>query len=96
MGKLCENYNITLGHPTSYYPQGNGLVESSNTSIVTIIKHLLEENKKTWHTKLTFTLWANQVSTKRALGIYPLELVYGKDVVFPTYLGILVMKLLQE
>ena len=25
---FCSQYNITLGHSTTYYPQGNGLVES--------------------------------------------------------------------
>jgi transposase InsO family protein len=29
MEKFCRNYNITLGHSTSYYPQGNGLAKSS-------------------------------------------------------------------
>jgi hypothetical protein len=28
--KFCEDYNITLSHSTTYYPQGNGLAESSN------------------------------------------------------------------
>ena len=49
---FCNRYHITLGHSTAYYPQGNGLVESSNKSLINIIKKLLEENKKTWHKKL--------------------------------------------
>lgn len=39
---LCNKYHITLGHSTTYYPHGNGLVESSNKSLVNIIKKLLE------------------------------------------------------
>jgi transposase InsO family protein len=35
---FCSDYNITLGHSTSYYPQGNGLAESSNKSLTRIIK----------------------------------------------------------
>eukprot|EP00253_Pinus_taeda_P011737 PITA_11737 len=27
---FCHKYHITLGHSTAYYPQGNGLAESSN------------------------------------------------------------------
>ena len=34
-------YQIQLGHSTTYYPQGNGLVESLNKSLMTIIKKLL-------------------------------------------------------
>ena len=39
-------YHISLNHSTAYYPQGNGLVESSNKSLVRIIKKLLEDNKR--------------------------------------------------
>jgi transposase InsO family protein len=49
MINFCQKYNIILGHSTTYYPQGNGLVESSNKSLMTIIKKVLTENKKAWH-----------------------------------------------
>ena len=35
---FCHKYRIILGHSTTYYPQGNGLAESSNKSLVNIIK----------------------------------------------------------
>jgi len=41
-----HKYHITLGHSTAYYPQGNGLAEFSNKSLINIIKKVLEENKK--------------------------------------------------
>jgi hypothetical protein len=46
--KFYEQYGITLVHSTPYYPKGNGLVESSNKSLIMIIKKLLEDNKKAW------------------------------------------------
>lgn len=46
MIEFYNKYHILLGHYTTYYPQGNGLVESSNKSLVNIIKKLLHENKK--------------------------------------------------
>ena len=46
MINFCNKYHITLGHSTAYYPQGNGLAESSNKSLINIIKKLLEEKKK--------------------------------------------------
>jgi transposase InsO family protein len=45
--KFCEHFGITLVHSTPYYPQGNGPTESSNKSLIKIIKILLEDNKKT-------------------------------------------------
>ena len=96
MVKFCNKYNITLGHSMAYYTQGNGLVESSNKSLVNIIKKMLEENKKNWHRKLLNFLWADRVSSKKSIGMAPFELVYGANTVFPTSLLVPVMRLLQE
>jgi len=93
---FCRKYHITLGHSTTYYPQGNGLAESSNKILINIIKKLLEENKKNWHKKLTNALWADILTTKRSIGTSPYVLAYGMEVVFPSSLGVPVMKLLQE
>ena len=69
MINFYHKYNISLNHSTSYYPQGNGLAESSNKNPVRIIKKLLEENKRAWNTKLKYALWADKISTKRAIGM---------------------------
>jgi hypothetical protein len=68
MVKLCEDYGIKLRNSTVYYPQGNGLAESSNKIMVKIIKKLLEENKRAKDSKLKYALWVDHVSTKRAIG----------------------------
>eukprot|EP00253_Pinus_taeda_P031651 PITA_31651 len=96
MINFCHKYHITLGHSTAYYPQGNGLAESSNKSLINIIKKVLEENKKSWHKKLVNALWADRLTTKRSIGTSPYQLVYGMEAVFPSSLGIPVIKLLQE
>eukprot|EP00253_Pinus_taeda_P026646 PITA_26646 len=75
--------------------KGNGLAESSNKSLVRIIKKLLQENKKAWHLKLKYALWADQIFTKRSIGTSPYELVYGAEAIFPTSLRVPVMKLIQ-
>jgi transposase InsO family protein len=55
--QFCEQFRIKLIHSTPYYPQGNGLAESSNKILINIIKRLLEDNKKAWDSKLKFSLW---------------------------------------
>ena len=75
MVEFCYKYNISLGHSTAYHPQGNGLAESSNKSLVNIIKKLLEINKKGWHKKLVNALLADRVSQKKSIGMSPFELV---------------------
>ena len=96
MQNFCENYNVILSHSTPYYPQGNGLAESSNKILVRIIKKLLVDNKKGWDSKLIFALWADRTSSKRSISTSPFQLVYGVDVVIPVQLAFPVMKYAQE
>ena len=93
---FCHKYHITLNHLTAYYPQGNGLAESSNKILVRIIRKLLEDNKRSWHTKFKYALWVDRISTKRAIGMSPFQLVYGTEVLFPASLGVPVMRYFQE
>ena len=96
MVNFCNKYNMTLGHSTAYYLQGNGLAKSSNKSLVNIIKKTLEAKKKNWHWKLVNALLADRVNSKKSIGMFPFELVYGTNTVFPTSLAVPVMILLQE
>jgi transposase InsO family protein len=94
--KLCEELGIQLVHSTAYYPQGNGLAESSNKSLVRIIQKLLEQNARGWDSKLKFALWADRVTCKKSIGTSPFKLVYGTEAIFPIQLTLPVAKFLQE
>jgi hypothetical protein len=94
MEKFCNDYNINLGHSTSYYPQGNGLAESSNNILTRIIKILLQDNKRDWHKNLIHALWVDRITPKISISTSPFRLVYGIEEIFPTTLGFPVMKLL--
>jgi hypothetical protein len=96
MVSFCQKYNIVLGHSMMYYSQGNGLAESSNKSLINIIKKVLSENKKSCHVHLKYALWANWIGTKKSIGTSPFQMVYGTDVVLPINLVIPVMKLWQD
>lgn len=93
---MCDSMGIKLVHSTSYYPQGNGLAESSNKSLIRIIKKLLEDNKRTWDSRLKYALWADRVTTKKSTGNFPFKLVYGIEAIFPIQLTLLVAKFLQK
>ena len=73
---FLHKYHITPGHSTTYYPQGNGLAESSNKSLVNIIKKLLEDNKKTWNKNFVYSLWADRLTTKKSIGTSPYQIVH--------------------
>ena len=88
MGKFCEKNGIMLKHSTPYYPQGNGLADSSNKNIIQSTRKLLKQNKRSWDSMLKYTLWADGITVKKAIGTSPFQLVYGTDAVFPIQLGI--------
>jgi hypothetical protein len=96
MENFCNDYNITLGHSMAYYPQGNGLAESSNKILTKIIKRLLQDNKKARDKKLIYTLWDDRITTKKSISTSPFQIVYGAEAFFPTLLGFPVRILLQE
>jgi transposase InsO family protein len=93
MINFCQKYNIILGYSTAYYPQGNGLVESSNKILMTIIKKGLKENKKDWHIHLKYALWENIIGTKKSIGMSPFQSIYDIDVILPINITLLVMKI---
>ena len=96
MVNFCSNYNVIMGHSTRYYPQCKGLVESSNKSLIMIIKKLLAETKRSWDSKLVYALWEYRICMKKSIGTSPFQLVYGTDVIFLVQLGLPVMKFLRE
>ena len=46
--KKIQTYNVILSHSMAYHPQGNGLPESSNKTLVKILKKTINENQKNW------------------------------------------------
>ena len=96
MWAFCEKNGILLKQSTPYYPQGNGLAESSVKNIIQSIKKLLKQNKRSWDSMLKYALWAYKIIVKKAIGTSPFQLVYGTDAVFPVQLGIPVMKFFQD
>ena len=37
---------------SNYYPQGNGLAESTNKNLMKILKRTIEDHSQTWYEKL--------------------------------------------
>eukprot|EP00253_Pinus_taeda_P022399 PITA_22399 len=84
-----------LKYSANYYPQGNGLAESTNKNLIKIIKRTIEQNHKNWHKSLIFGLWADRITQKASIGSSPFNLVYGKEAVLPTNLVLPSLALVQ-
>ena len=61
---LTDHYTVVHRKSTPYYPQANGLAESTNKTLQTILKKIVNENRTDWDTKLHIALWEYQTSFK--------------------------------
>jgi transposase InsO family protein len=86
MSSFCFKYGIILSHASDYYPQGNGQAESSNKILLTIVKKIVGENKKSWDSKIKHALWANRITKKSSIVKSHFELVYGLEARLPVHL----------
>ena len=80
---FAHDKGIKLHYSANYYPQGNGLAESSNKNLIRILKKTVIENQRSWHSALPNALWADRVTPKSAIGVSPYTLVYGKESILP-------------
>jgi transposase InsO family protein len=53
-----QKYHIQYRMTTTYHPQDNGQVESTNKVIEAILTKTVKENRKDWSHKLPEALWA--------------------------------------
>jgi transposase InsO family protein len=81
--EFAKSLKIKLLSSSPYYAQANGQAESSNKTLIKLIKKKIEENPKRWHEVLSEALWAHRISKHSATKLTPLELVYGQEVVLP-------------
>ena len=70
---------IKVKYSANYYPQGNGLAESSNNNLINILKKTVADSHKDQHTKLFNALWAYMITPKVSIGNSPYNLVYGSS-----------------
>jgi hypothetical protein len=87
---------IIIRYSANYYPQGNGVAESTNKNLVRILKKTVADNQRNWHNLLHNALWADRVTPKEAIGNSPYFLVYGKESILPNGLYLPSLQLAQD
>jgi len=81
--KFAKEMGITLIQSSPYYAQANGQAETSNKSLIKLIKRKIDEYPKQWHDRLAEALWAYRMSCHGATKCTPYQLVYGQEAVMP-------------
>jgi transposase InsO family protein len=81
--KFAANMGIKLIISSPYYAQANGQAETSNQSLIKLIKRKIDEHPRRWHDVLSEALWAHRISCHGATKTSPYHLVYGQEAVLP-------------
>jgi hypothetical protein len=81
---LMEKHIIKHRTSTVYYPQGNGQAESTNKTLINMLRRFIHANQADWDDCLPAALWAYRVATKTAMQLSPFEMVYGTQPLLPT------------
>jgi hypothetical protein len=87
---------IIIRYSANYYPQGNGVAESTNKNLVRILKKTVADNQRNWHNLLHNALWEDRVTPKEAIGNSPYFLVYGQEAILPNGLYLPSLQLAQD
>ena len=91
--KFALEKGIRIRYLANYYPQGNGLVESTNKNLLKILKRSIAEHHRNWHIVLYQALWADWVTPKSSVGNSPFFLVYGIEAILPPNLFLPLLQL---
>jgi transposase InsO family protein len=86
--EFVELYRIKLLNSSPYYAQANGQAESSNRTLISLIKKKIFDHPKHWHNILSEALWAHRISKHRATKLSTFELVYGQEAVLPVEISL--------
>ena len=81
---LCDWLGIRKTRTTPYHPQGDGLVERFNRTLLGKLRAYCHTNPHDWDRYLDTALGSYRTSTQASLGASPFELLYGRCPRLPT------------
>jgi hypothetical protein len=82
-----------LVNSSPYYAQTNGQAESSNKTLIKLIKKKIEDNLRRWHEVLSEALWAHRITRHSATKVTLFERVYGQEVILPVEVNLTAYRL---
>ena len=83
MQELTTFYNVSHTPVKAYRPSANGLVESKNKVIVSILRFLVADDPHNWPNSLSTATFALNTAYNRAIGDTPYFLVFAQDPKMP-------------
>jgi hypothetical protein len=87
---------IKLLNSSPCYAQVNRQAETSNKTLIGLIKKKIEEKPRRWHEVLSEALWAYRVSKHGAIKVTPFEMVYGQEDILPVEINLMAYMVMHQ
>jgi len=78
---------------STYYFQGNGQAKSTGKNLINILRKIIYDKPRQWHTLLTNALWEYQNTTKYSIGHTLFQILYGEKTIIPVELELTSLRL---
>nr|ABA96125.1 retrotransposon protein, putative, unclassified [Oryza sativa Japonica Group] len=81
--QFANSVGIKLLNSSPYYAQANWQAETSNKSLIKLIKRKISDYSRQWHTRLAEALWSYRIACHGSIQVPPYKLVYRHEAVLP-------------
>ena len=75
--ELCQQFGIKKSSTTPYHPQGNGMTERFNGTLINLLRSLSPEDKLRWPALLPAVCFAYNTTPHATTGLPPFQLLLG-------------------
>jgi hypothetical protein len=90
--EYAELYKIKLLNSSPDYAQA----ESSNRTLISLVKMKISDHPKNWHKILSEALWAHRISKHHATKVSSFELLYEQEAVLPVEISLNVVRFAKQ
>ena len=81
--EVCRSLGIQKTRTTAYHPQGDGLVERFNRTLLSMLATTAKDHPATWETFLPKLCMAYNTSIQASTGYTPFYLMFGREARLP-------------
>lgn len=83
---VCKLLQIRKIQTTAFHPESNGSLEREHKVLVEYLRHYIAEDQRDWDEWVAYATYLYNITTPRATGYSPFELLFGYRARIPTAL----------